>query len=133
MDATKLAPENIVAEAKVSFGHLKLRQWAEEKENRKELLPEPWMAPLATVFRKKRGKSGWAVQHLHAARCAALGGYVEQVQLFNQGKVAIPMCPHCKQAEGTNQHAYYVCSAEPFRTVASRATLLMWCSWGQRL
>ena len=34
-----------------------------------------------------------------------------------------PCAPHCGQAEGTNQHVYYRCSVEPFRSIRGRLTL----------
>eukprot|EP00973_Karenia_brevis_P078404 10885441-Karenia_brevis.AAC.1 len=47
LDASKLAPDTILTLAKRDFGHQKLAAWAEARESRRELQPEPWLAPLA--------------------------------------------------------------------------------------
>ena len=38
-----------------------------------------------------------------------LGGYPEQQQLYQQGRVDTPACPMCGEEEGTHQHVYYRC------------------------
>ena len=115
-----LAPVQLLEMATTSMAERRLHSWAEAKEERKELRPRPWMPPVQKLMRTK-GKGNWTRRHVNALRCAVLGAYPQQVDLYQRGRAEEPTCPLCGAADGTNEHIMYSCQAE--QCVAAREAL----------
>ena len=73
------SPADIVRAAEESYMRQRLEKWAQADPQRHPLLPVPWVIPIRQMIHKK-GK-GWTKRHTNVARCAAVGGYVDQPKL----------------------------------------------------
>ena len=107
MDLASECPRGVLQAAEEVFVQLRLERWAQAKPERHQLAPLPWLLPARQLVGRR--KADWTPRHSNIVRCASLGGFVDQVALFLQGRASSPLCPLCGAEEGANAHFYYRC------------------------